>query len=189
VIRLSHLTPARITATALLLVLAGCADPRLDELQAYADQVMSRPGGIIEPLPEFRIVGNYLYRSADDGLRDPFEPFIEKEKKEPTAVVTRDPQQEAYEFEVKVRPKEELESYELDSLRMVGTMQDDGSQWGIVVDPTGTVHRVEVGNHMGRNSGKVTAIEEGRIDLREIVGDAETGYDERDAAIALPGET
>jgi Tfp pilus assembly protein PilP len=108
----------------LLMAMGGCADPRIDELKAYADQVMSRPGGVIEPLPEFRIVGNYLYRSADEGLRDPFEPFVDQEKKLPTAVATRDPQQEAYEFEVKVRPKEELESFELDSLRMVGTMLD-----------------------------------------------------------------
>lgn len=175
--------------TPLLLLLGGCADPGLDELAAYAAEVRARPGGVIEPLPEFRIVANYLYRSADAQLRDPFEPFIEREKKAPAAVVNRDPQQEAYEFEVKVRPKEELEGFDLDALRMVGTMQDEGTKWGIVVDPTGTVHRVQEGNYLGRNAGRITTIGEARIELREIIGDVEGGYDERLASIALPEET
>jgi len=182
--------PAQLRALMLIapvpLALGGCADPGLDELAGYAAQVRARPGGVIEPLPEFHIVANYLYRAADAGLRDPFEPFIEQEKKAPAAVVNRDPQQEAYEFEIKVRPKEELEGFDLDALRMVGTMQDERAKWAIVVDPTGTVHRVQVGNYLGRNAGKITDVSEARIELREIIGDAEAGYDERIANIALP---
>lgn len=185
----ARLRTARAASLLAPLALAGCADPGMSDLEAYAAEVRARPGGVIEPLPEFRIVANYLYRSADGGLRDPFEAFIEQEKKAPAAVVTRDPEQEAFEFEVKVRPKEELEGFDLDALRMVGTMRNEGTIWGIVVDPTGTVHRVQVGNYLGRNAGKIMEISEARIDLREIIGDTEAGYDERQASLALPEET
>jgi len=179
----------RTLPLALLLALGGCADPGLSELEAYAAEVRARPGGVIEPLPEFRIVANHLFRAADAGVRDPFQPFLDQEKKAPEAVVTRDPQQEAFEFELKVRPKEELEGFDLDALRMVGTMQNGGAMWGIVVDPTGTVHRVQIGNYLGRNAGKITAISEARIDLREIIGDMDAGFDERQASMALPEDT
>jgi type IV pilus assembly protein PilP len=89
------------------------------------------------------------------------------------------------EEEIKNRNKEELEQYELDSLRMVGTMENGENQWGIIMGPDGAVHRIKVGNYMGRNTGKVLNVFEDRIELREIVKNSEGRWEERQATIAL----
>jgi type IV pilus assembly protein PilP len=54
-----------------------------------------------------------------------------------------------------------------------------------VRDPTGTVHRVQVGNYLGANYGKILNIQEDRIDLREIVKDSQGLWEERQATLAL----
>lgn len=186
------------------LALGGCAERNLVDLEEYAAEVRRRPGGVIDPMPEFRPVYNYLYESGDekDGrppLRDPFVSILKEEATEtvvqtectcpaPEGAEAKCVSKCLYEAEVTQRPKEELEAFELDSLRMMGIMQDAETLWAIVVDPAGTVHRVEVGNYLGRNTGKVTAIEESVIRIREIVADAEGVLDERAAQLALPEE-
>ena len=87
--------------------------------------------------------------------------------------------------EINVRNKEELEGFELDSLRMVGTMQDTIQIWGLILDPEGAVHRVRSGNYIGRSTGKVTNIHEDSIELREIVQNNQGSWEERKASIAL----
>ena len=48
-----------------------------------------------------------------------------------------------------------------------------------------TIARVLPGNRVGQSDGKITAIEEGKISLIEIVTDGVGGFIERPAAIAL----
>ena len=47
------------------------------------------------------------------------------------------------------------------------------------------MHRVLPGNHLGQSDGRITAIEEGKIALIEIVPDGMGGFIERPAAVAL----
>jgi type IV pilus assembly protein PilP len=84
-----------------------------------------------------------------------------------------------------VKLKIVIEAYELDSLRMVGTLDDDDDEWGIVLDPEGAVHRVSVGNYLGVNIGKITHVHEDRIELREIIQNSDGRWEERQAALAL----
>ena len=83
------------------------------------------------------------------------------------------------------RRKEELESYSLDSIRMVGILEQLGVTWGLVKTKEGTIHRVKTGNYMGQNHGRIVQISEDRIDLTEIVQDGTGGYSERQASLAL----
>ena len=71
---------------------------------------------------------------------------------------------------------------------MSGTLGAVGAIEGLVRDPDGVVHRVHVGNYMGQNYGRITAIEEDRIDLVELVPNGTGGWMERPASIAL-GDT
>ena len=71
---------------------------------------------------------------------------------------------------------------------MVGTLQNTNELWGIIKDSAGTVHRVQVGNYIGRNFGKVLDIKEDRLDLREITKDSEGRWEERNASLALAEE-
>lgn len=177
----SFTTAALLGAT---LALGGCAPSDMSDLERYTQEVLARPGGRIEPLPELKPYERHLYAAAEAGKRDPFKPFFDKEAGEakPRAI---DPRQQALLAEMRDRNREDLENHELDSLRMVGTLQDAGQLWGIVLDRTGTVHRVKVGNYMGRNFGKILSITEEKIELREIVDDGSGGFEERAARVAL----
>lgn len=183
-----ELRPMRVASCALCLLagaaLTGCVSRNMSDLEQYVQQVLARKSGNIEPLPEIKPYERYLYQSATDGARDPFHPFYE-EKPQEAAAKALNPEQQKLLNEIKNRNPEELEHFPLDSLRMVGTIQDQGKLWGIVLDPQGTVHRVEKGNYMGQNYGKITNISEDHIELREIVSDGQGGYTTRKASLAL----
>jgi len=83
------------------------------------------------------------------------------------------------------RPREFLEQFSLDTLKMVGTLRLAGRTYGLVQTRDGLVHRVLPGNHLGQADGRITGIEEGRIALIEIVPDGMGGFIERPAALAL----
>ena len=166
--------------------LSACVSTDISDLESQVSEIMARPGGRIEPLPEIKPYEAYAYESGQNGGRNPFKVFyaIEKPKISDTAVVD-DGLTEEMEREIRNRNREELEQFELDSLRMVGTIDDENNNWGIVLDPDGVVHRVKVGNYIGTNIGKITNIYEDQIALREIVQDSNGRWEEREAALAL----
>jgi len=97
----------------------------------------------------------------------------------------QDPRQKAYTDEILAHNREELENFELDSLRMVGTLKDDAALWAIIRDTTGTVHRVQVGNYLGQNYGKIIEIFDDHLELREVVKDSSGLWEERRATLTL----
>ncbi len=166
----SSVTRAALLGTAIVL-LAGCGND-MDELQTKVDEVKSAPGTGIEPLPEVKPYETFSYAAADQ--RAPFEPGLSANANAPGAVR---PDQN--------RPREFLEQFSLDTLRMVGTVNLKGRLFGLVQTKDGLVHRVLAGNHLGQSDGRITGIEEGRISLTEIVPDGMGGFVERPAALAL----
>jgi len=164
--------PARIALLASTLALLGGCGGALDELQAQIDEVKSAPGTGIEPLPEVKPYETFDYAAADQ--RSPFEPGMSVNANAPNAIRPDSN-----------RPREFLEQFSLDTLRMVGTVKLNGRLFGLVQTRDGLVHRVLPGNHMGQADGRVSAIEEGKISLTEIVPDGMGGFVERPAALAL----
>ncbi len=166
-------------------LISGCVSRDISNLERDVSEIMARPGGRIDPLPEIKPYEAYAYQSGLDSARNPFKLFfvIEKPEIEPGAV--DDGLTEEMEREIRNRNREELEQFELDSLRMVGTLDNDNNNWGIVLDPDGVVHRVSVGNYLGVNIGKIINIYEDRIELREIAQDSGGRWEEREAALAL----
>jgi type IV pilus assembly protein PilP len=68
---------------------------------------------------------------------------------------------------------------------MVGTLEQDGTRWGLIRSKEGVVHRVTVGNYMGQNHGQIVSIDLDAIQLNEIVSDAPGQWRERAATVAL----
>ena len=168
-------------------LISGCVIDDRTALERKVEDILKRPPGRIEPLPEIKPYESYAYKSGKAAARDPFKLFYEK----PTEQVAEGKDTgltEEMEREIKNRNREELEVFELDSLHMVGTIEDQNIQWGIVLDPEGTVHRVKVGNYMGKNIGKILNIFEDRIELREIVKNPDGRWEERQAAVALAAQ-
>ncbi|MET0067013.1 MAG: pilus assembly protein PilP [Candidatus Thiodiazotropha sp.] len=171
------LSKCRILAASLsVLTLAGCANPHLDQLQQDVAEIKARPPGRIEPLPEIKQIETFLYSSV--GRRNPFIDMLGEET-DAAGIAGNGLRPDLN------RRKEELESYPLDSIRMVGTLEQKGIAWGLVKTKEGTVHKVKNGNYMGQNHGRIMLITEDRIELNEIVQDGSGGYIERQASLAL----
>ena len=170
----------RLPGPALLLALAigGCTVGSTDDLKQWVEQVRNSQHTRIEPLPEFKPYETFIYQAQD--LRDPFTPSAE-------GSVTPLPgaQQGSGIHPDANRPREPLEEYPLDTLRMVGTLEKDGQTWALVRAPDGTIHRVRPGNYLGQNHGKIARITEYEIELTEIIPDGLGGWMERTASLAL----
>jgi type IV pilus assembly protein PilP len=151
------------------LMLAGCSDG-LDDLRAEIEKAKQRPGGRIQPLPEVKPYVSHEYQMADRRS-----PFLQSLAGENPSGPRPDVQ----------RPREYLEQFPLDTLKMVGTLRLGGANYGLLQTRDGMIHRVLPGNHVGQNDGRVMAIGDGRITVVEIVPDGLGGYLERPAALAL----
>jgi type IV pilus assembly protein PilP len=54
-----------------------------------------------------------------------------------------------------------------------------------LISGAGGVHRVKVGDYLGRNHGRIVGIDEAKVDVVEIVPDGEGGWLERPRSLAL----
>ena len=147
----------------------------MDDLDQYINEIKARPGGRIEPLPEITPYEVFAYVADDDGLRSPFVPDS-PQAAGPSASGVRPIQDRSREF---------LEQFSLDTLRMKGTLEQGGVNYGLVQTSDGLIHRVVPGNYMGQNDGRIVEISESEIKLIEIISDGIGGYLEREAAIGL----
>ena len=169
----------------LLLILVGCVSGSFEDLENQVTEIMSTPGGRIEPLPEIQPYEAYAYQAGNQGSRNPFELFYDQ-----SVLTGQDEDQgigltEEMKKEIENRNREELERFELDSLAMVGTLDYEGGFWAIVLDPERAVHRVKVGNYVGKNIGKIISVTPDKIELREIIQNSQGRWEERQAALSL----
>ncbi|KAF3977825.1 MAG: pilus assembly protein PilP [Methylococcales symbiont of Iophon sp. n. MRB-2018] len=159
--------------------LAGCANSDVSDLERYISEVKARPKGAIKPLPEIKIVEPFIFNP--EGLRDPFSPV---ERLDETGDL------EGVVANSGIRPdmsrkKEVLESYSLDTLKMVGTLTLNKVSWALVKASDGIIHRVQKGSYMGRNYGKISGITDNKIELMEIVTDKPGAWRKQQVSIAL----
>ena len=170
------------------LLLNGCSNKEMAEIKRYTETTLAKPGRPVEPLPPIKPFVRYLYTAEKEGLRDPFEPFFFGISGGEASETLEDNGQDRYTKEILTHNKEELEYFELDSLRMVGTLEESGKLWGIIKDQDGLIYKVSEGNYMGRNFGKVNTISEGEIRLREIIQGPNGKWAERTAKLSLEAE-
>ena len=173
------MTIVRSTFTlARALVLAGFAIGALsacsggmDELQGQIEEVKKLPGGHVEALPEIKPYETFAYDASS--IRSPFVPGAPAAS---TNAGLRPDQRRNREF---------LEQFSLDTLKMVGTLDLGGHNYGLVQTQDGLVHRVLPGNYIGQNDGRILSVTGSKINLTEIVPDGVGGYIERPAALGL----
>ena len=160
-----------------LLLLTACVDEKPD-LAQYVAQVKSQQKVDIEPMPVMKPYEKFSYAAAN--LRDPFVATV-------TEVAVQESRKELIDNGIRPdshRRKEALESYSLSELQFVGTLEQDGV-WALVRASDGIINRVQVGNYMGQNHGKVLTISEAEIVLKEIVADGNGMYIERDSSLSI----
>lgn len=157
-------------------LLVGCGDADQSDLEDYVKKVRARDPGPIEPLPEIKQINTFVYEPGD--RRDPFvvdNRGAEVPASAPGNSLAPDP----------LRRKEELEGYSLDALRMVGTLEQNQTRWGLIRAPNNILHRVRVGNYLGTNNGQIVSISDDAIQLTEIVSEGPGEWRERQATVQL----
>lgn len=146
----------------------------MSDLEAYIAEVNARPGGRIEPLPVIRPYEPFAYDAYN--LRSPFQPDKPLAKPGAAGGGLRPDSS---------RPREFLEQFPLDTMEMVGTLTLSGEYYGLLQTADNLVHRVQVGNYVGQNDGRIVAIDDAEIRVVEIVPDGIGGYIERPATLGL----
>ncbi|MDZ4298525.1 MAG: type 4a pilus biogenesis lipoprotein PilP [Moraxellaceae bacterium] len=159
-----------------VVLISGCdGGGGFSDLQSYMDEVRARPKGEIEPLPKFQPYESFTYSAA--ALRSPFQP--------PVKLEMADRQKGSKDVKPDdTRTKQFLEGFNIETFVMVGTLANDSGAFALV-SGAGGVHRVRVGDYIGRNHGRILAIDESKVDVIEIVPDGEGGWLERPRSLSL----
>jgi type IV pilus assembly protein PilP len=159
-----------------LLTVSACSQDTSD-LRTFIAETKSSHVGSVKPIPQFKPYESFSYSAGD--LRDPFVANVDlDDDTTKTSLLNPD----------STRPKQPLEAFPLDTLSMVGILEQNDQLWGLIKDPQNVVHRVQVGNYMGQSEGRILEINDSAIFLVEIVPDGIGGYIERDASIAIGGQ-
>lgn len=167
----------RTGATVLLaIMLVGCGSDGLDDLREFAKSAHADRKPRIEPPPEVKTHEVFAYKP--DTLPDPFAAQnIRPARAKAGAGGESRPDLN--------RRKEPLEEFPLDALKMVGTLARGKQTWAVVQAPDGTVHRMQIGDHLGQNFGMVTRISDEKVDVIELVQGSSGDWVEREANLAL----
>ena len=160
-------------------LLSACAGKDFSDIDAFMTSKRDRPGGVIAPIPTFKAYEAFSYSATT--LRSPFDRPVEvREIAQLQAISAIKPDDS--------RAKEFLEQFTFDSLRMVGTLERDGVNWTLINDPEGGVHRVTMGNFLGRHHGRIVEMTDSFVAVVEIVSDGtKDGWVERPRTIKLSG--
>ena len=159
--------------------LMACTSRDFSDLDRFMAEKLARPGGIIDPIPTFKAYEAFAYSATR--LRSPFDRPIEVRDIAQLQAISAVKPDEA-------RAKEFLEQYTFDSLAMVGSIDRADESWALIKDPEGGIHRVQVGNFLGRNHGKIVEMAGNYLAVVEIVSDGTSdGWVERPRTIELSG--
>ena len=160
--------------------LGGCGPSGEDELRLWMAEQRATARPNVTPLTEPKKFIPEAY--AQDGVIEPFNQL------KLTQALRRDSNQVASNAALiapeMARRKEPLESFPLDSMSMVGSLNKAGSLTALLkVD--NLIYQVRPGNYLGLNYGKIVQITENSVQLREIVQDATGDWIERTASLDL----
>ena len=167
----------RVLPLLLAMGLTACSSD-MSDLHAYIAEVHARKSSNIEPIPEPEEYVAYTYQPAD--RRDPFTP--PQRAARPRSAAGSGPQPDLN------RPREPLEEFPIDGLKMVGTIGLSNNIKALVQSSDGNVHTVRTGNYLGRNDGKVLKITSNEIFIRELIPDGFGGYQEREISLFVRDE-
>ena len=129
------------------------------------------PGGRqAEPIKQG---ARFVYDSS--GLRDPFMPL---------AVQAEHARGRPARAPDLTRSRGALEAFAVDRFEMVGTLSR-GAQAFVLLRMASTVHRLAVGDYLGPDHGRVTAIYAGHVELVELFPDEQGAWLERSRTLVL----
>ena len=161
----------------------GCGATGEDELRQWMTNERAQAKPRVTPITEPKKFVPQPY-PAEEGM-EPFNALkLTQALKRESAQVATNAALIAPEM---ARRKEPLEAFPLDAMAMVGSMNKNGKPTALLtVDKL--LYQVQLGNHLGQNFGRITAITETSIQLREIVQDPTGDWIERTTSLELQEE-
>ena len=155
------------------LAVAACGGDTHDDIKAWMKESTAGLKGRVPPLPEIKAFPIVSYDAGDQ--LDPFKAVgIDPEKKVAHGGIKPD-------FD---RRKEPLESYPLESLKMVGLLQKEKMKHAII-RAASAVYQVKIGNYVGQNFGIITDIKDSEVQIKELIQDPGGDWVERTSALQL----
>jgi type IV pilus assembly protein PilP len=165
-----------ILIVALGALLVACTGEEFGDLKAELKEKTKDLRGRIEPLPVVKPYEPVPYKAFDQ--TDPF-------SSAKIELVTKSASTGGGGLKPDLnRPKEPLEAYPLESLKMVGVLQMKKANFALVKADT-SLYRVKVGSYLGQNFGLITTITDSQIQLRELIQDSVGDWTERQSTLQL----
>lgn len=157
-----------------VLALAGCGSSKTEDLKVWMEEETQTMRGKVDKLEPVVPYEAFIYQA--EALVDPFSPSkmeVAKGKNKGAGAPDQN------------RQREPLESYDLEKLKMKGTLLKKGKMVAIIETPDNSTYSVQVGSYMGQNFGVVTKITDTEIALKETVEDSSGEWVERTTRLPL----
>ena len=165
-------TPTLILAA---LLLSACGGEEFQDLRDFVNTAGADMRGKVEPPPDIKPYEPFAYDNSTS-LPDPFKP----RKAEARGKAGSGENQPDFN-----RPKEELEEYPLESLKMVGYLYQKKVGHAVIRSAEGKIYRVKAGNYIGLNFGQITSVSEAEIKVKEMMQDSAGDWTERESSLQL----
>ena len=165
------------------MMLAGCEAVDAN-LQEYVRNSLNQPTQPPEPLPEPVKFEAMPFEPQTDrspfSLPKPENIVVQHSSKKSSDCLQPDT----------TRPKDLLEQFSLDNLSMRGTFRDGAGKLWALINTGGSGSNIEhqkvsVGNYIGLNYGKITAITPNAIEIEEYIGKGDGCYELKPTQLEL----
>jgi len=157
------------------LLLVGCGVEEFQDLRDFVKNAGADMRGKIEPPPDVKPYEPFTYDN-DANLPDPFKPR-KQDSRNANRTGMNQPNLN--------RPKEELEDYPLETLKMVGFLSQKDLGQAVIRSSEGKIYRIKAGNYIGMNFGQVTSVTETEVKIKEMVQDSNGDWTERESSLLL----
>ena len=160
-----------------VMTLTACGNNGVAEVQEWMEQVKKETHIVVAKISPPKVYIPFAY--AGKSNIDPFNPakllaVLARIKAESSSGLKPDME----------RRREVLESYPLDTLKMVGFIEKPNLRYALIqVDKT--IFQAKIGNYIGQDFGVITKVTETEIEIKEIVQDAAGEWTERRAKLEL----
>ncbi len=168
--------PRQSLVLILCALIAACSNEQEHkDLHEFMVETRNRPSGEVPSLPPFVPYQPFAYSAST--LRSPFEKPVVVDETTVKGGRTVMPDL--------TRAPEFLEGFNISSLKMVGSVTRSGTVWALIDNSEGSVVRATVGNHIGKNYGKIISVTSSQIEVMEIVSNGVGGWVESPRIIKL----
>ena len=156
------------------ILLTGCGGEEFQDLNDFVKNSGADMRGKIPPPPEVKLYEPFVYDN-EANLPDPFRPRKPDLRSGRGGINQPDLE----------RPKEALEEFPLENLRMVGYLFQNKIGYAVIRAPDGKLHRVKAGNYIGLNFGLIKEITETEVIVKEVVQDSAGDWSDRVSSLQL----